>query len=151
MASISSFRRESLMGSSVGPFVCSSEAHGSDVVQQTSQEFFFDGYHGKACDSSVCSSISGAEPTTGYLRLLHSPQFLIYYRTGNTEILFQSVGYLNRWAANLAFSLLSRLFAYGKSVQPLTRANMGYGLIFVIRNKILVLINALIVAEHWMT
>lgn len=51
MASISSFyRRETLMSSSVRFFVCTTEARGSNAVQQTSQEFSFDAYHGKACD-----------------------------------------------------------------------------------------------------
>lgn len=61
MASISSFRRESLMALSVQLFVCTTGARSSNAVQQTSQEFSFDAYHGMAVCKGVrfpvCSGI----------------------------------------------------------------------------------------------
>lgn len=112
MAGISSFRRESLMESSVWLFVRTIGVRGSNAMQQTSQEFSFDAYHGKVCDSSVCLGI--LRYRTDYRLptfVPYIPQFVIHYRIENTRILFRNVRYSGHWAENVAFKSHTSSFA----------------------------------------
>lgn len=136
MAGISSFRRESLMASSVWLFVRTIGVRDSNAMQQTSQEFSFDAYHGTVCDSFVCSGI--LRYRTDYRLpafVPYIPWFVIHYRIENTRILFRNVRYSGHWAQNIAFKSHTSSFAAIYSKRKLKRL---YELrLIIIRNEFL--------------
>lgn len=140
MASISSFRRESLIASSSlvlcpchwlnrAPFKRRNATNVSRIlfrrlIIRRGARFIRVFEHSPAQRSWLPASLS-----------LHScnPRLLVHYgNTGNTEILFQSVGYLNRWPANLPYLSRESLCLQRRAV---TRSEAGDQFLFSLETK----------------